>query len=199
FLMVCLFLFLFVRSTNFYTYWPFNFTRIGFTFQYFLFGSFSYIFFDENRNERGGKKNLIFLVALFLILPFSPYFGGKITGYDCMPMEYKDLYVKQPYLYFMVPFLIVSAANSKVSNVLFGNVIFSFLGKISFSMYIWHYVVIKMFSSFIGNPAINITLFFICVLMPVVSFLSYLSYRFVETPSSKCASRIFTKIVNKNA
>jgi peptidoglycan/LPS O-acetylase OafA/YrhL len=199
FLMVCLLLFLFIRSINFYTYWPYNFTRIGFTLQYFIFGSFSYIFFDENRNERQDRKNLIFLISFILILSFSPYFGGTITGYDCIPMEYKDLYVKQPYLYFIVPFLIVSAANSKISNIIFGNALFSFFGKISFSMYIWHYVVIRMFSSLIGNSAINIMLFFIFVLLPVVSFLIYLSYRFLETPSSKYASHFFTKIVNKNA
>ncbi|MCH4024409.1 MAG: acyltransferase [Acetobacter sp.] len=198
FLMICLFVFLFFRSTNFYTDWNFNFTRIGFTFQYFLFGSFSYIFFDENRNEREDRKNLIFLVSLLLVLSFSPYLGGKITGYDCVPIEYKDLYTKQPYLYFIVPFLIVSSANSKISNIIFGNAVFSFFGKMSFSMYIWHYVVIRMFSGFIGNPTINIPLFFIFVLMPIVSFVSYISYKFLETPLSKYASCIFTKLVSKN-
>lgn len=191
-------IFLIFRSTNFFVYWPLNFTRISFVSQYFLFGCVSYFFFDPEKHNKKEHKNILFYISFISIVSFSPVIGYILTGSDLFPNEFVKMYVVQKYFFFFIPFFIVSCANSSVANYILGNKLFCFLGKISFSMYIWHYIFIRILSDFIIYNNINYFLFFVFIIMPLCSFFSYLSYKFIETPQANFLNRIILPYLIRN-
>jgi peptidoglycan/LPS O-acetylase OafA/YrhL len=75
--------------------------------------------------------------------------------------------------------LISNNSNRKISKILLENNVFILIGKISFSLYMWHQIVLAFARYFVFKElnAINLSIAFI-----ITFALSYLSYKFIETP-----------------
>lgn len=75
--------------------------------------------------------------------------------------------------------LISNNSSSKTSKYILENKVFILLGKISFSLYMWHQIVLAYSRYFIFKElnTINLSIVFIITIV-----LSYLSYKFIETP-----------------
>lgn len=87
--------------------------------------------------------------------------------------------------------IIVSGENNKtaISNFLSRSP-FTFIGKISYSLYLWHLPIIVFYQNYTNH--IKFTLNEILVIMPILFIISYLSWRFIENPFRK-SSREYGK------
>jgi len=88
-----------------------------------------------------------------------------------------------PGYYALLPCLGTTASIAAGQNSLINRVLSLgpsvFLGKISYSLYLWHWPIFVYYTYYHGNASAQEKLAFI----PVVILISYLSWRFVETPT----------------
>lgn len=74
--------------------------------------------------------------------------------------------------------LYIGKNNHSIANVLIGNRIFSFIGLISYSLYLWHWPII----AFVNYFSVQLN-FYNAGMIIIVSFLlSFLTWRFIELP-----------------
>lgn len=103
--------------------------------------------------------------------------------------------------------LVLVAIRSKLMQKLFSNKIFEFLGKISFSLYLIHFVVIYSLSSYLFKVFIGLGLSynFSFILMFIISItliliVSYVMYKYVDRFAVKISKGIYLslfKCINK--
>jgi peptidoglycan/LPS O-acetylase OafA/YrhL len=130
---------------------------------------------------------------LILAIPFaasSPVSLGIISSME--------------FLYIIGAFLIlVVLLNSRLLEELLSSRIPVFLGKISFSLYLIHMVVINTFSFFILEVIFNNQLtfqtgiFVFLLTLPVLLLASYLMYRFVDMPGITFAKYMYSRFFGK--
>jgi len=97
--------------------------------------------------------------------------------------------------------LVYLMSNNLPVNIIFNNRFTRFIGQISYSMYLWHYLVLGWFAKYLINP--NSAFFashppirigsIILVIFSVV-FISYLSYILIEKPSINLGRRLIKKM-----
>jgi peptidoglycan/LPS O-acetylase OafA/YrhL len=113
-------------------------------------------------------------------------------AYVAAPREDFLVNIDVPYLYFhhsvtAIAFgmLVLGAAGStRAGSALFANRPMTFLGLISYSLYLWHYPTLQLaqyagLTSGVGAPA---WLLVLAVAVPAILLISWLSYRYVERP-----------------
>lgn len=77
------------------------------------------------------------------------------------------------------------------------------LGKLSFSMYLWHFIVLQCLAYIIrrvvpASPVIQVTVLY-AVAVPIIAFISSISYNKIELPGIKAGKKIIDKLQNKSS
>jgi peptidoglycan/LPS O-acetylase OafA/YrhL len=147
-----------------------------------LIGSIISIIYSKYQVKSKTLLNILSLFAIFLLF-LSLYYFSKNTIHPgpltLFPVVSTSL-------------LLLYANNYTIVGKILSNNVFTFIGKLSYSIYLWHiplYVFLKIFTSNLLYP--SFVFFYILILL----LLSYFSYRFVEIPL-KNISRFKTKTVN---
>jgi len=98
--------------------------------------------------------------------------------------------------------LIIVLLNSYKAKKFFSHRIFTFLGSISFTMYLIHIIIICSFSSFLFLKLVNnfryYQAFFIMVLISFMLIISssYYMYKYIDLPAIKISKKIYKKYFN---
>lgn len=97
--------------------------------------------------------------------------------------------------------LVYLMSNNLPVNIIFNNRFTRFIGKVSYSMYLWHYLILGWFAKYLiipnfaifaASPLIRIAAI-ILVIMTVI-FISWLSYTIIEKPSIDLGRRLIKKM-----
>lgn len=156
----------------------------------FIIGTYcAYLYVRQlNRNSPGLSANLfLFLgVAGVLLCLFSIhwlygyYWGGHIL-----------LFLKNTLIGISIASILIAIMKGSVlANTLFGNRFMVHCGIISYSLYLWHFPIVVLFSkwSFIASyPGYKLPLM-MAFTIPATWLVSYSSYRWVERPFLKTRS-----------
>ncbi len=144
--------------------------------QYFVFfmGIFAYFIWSKYLLvfEKISKTYINILLYLsFLTLLIFAHLGMHIISYVC---------------FFGVFILIASQSTSLLIS---GSVI-QFIGKISYSCYFWHFVVINLLNKLMPNSFWYLS---VVILFILTFIISYFSYRFIEKPGIAFGRRFITR------
>jgi peptidoglycan/LPS O-acetylase OafA/YrhL len=155
---------------HFYPHFLFNWSIFKYAFS-FNFGILIYILFRNNILVNTKNNNLI-LILLFLILGIYILFN----------FEYKDLFVTV----FTGILILLFQNESAIKELFFENKIILFLGKISYSIYLIHFLFLYHLKIYLfsNNPI------FILSLVLLVSTISYYT---IEKPFIDLSSKIINK------
>jgi len=126
-------------------------------------------FFENKILKELHTPFLLFALMLFLWKPFTSSFQFISFG--------------------SFVFIVLGGQNS-FHKYLFEDKRILFLGTVSYSFYIWHYLVIISVKRYLPN--MNLTCFFL-VTLTLGLFLGWLSYRFIEVPSQKYLKTLLSK------
>jgi peptidoglycan/LPS O-acetylase OafA/YrhL len=133
-----------------------------------------------------GLTTLVLLVVSFLI--FNHFVARYWSGHWV-------IYVVTPLLALSIAGLcLLGVHGSYWLNACFGNAAMRFLGNISYSVYLWHIVVIMLLMRWIPGAYLKahpIAYFFLT--SAAVIFVSYLSYRFAELPGIRLGRKLSAK------
>ena len=129
--------------------------------------------FDKIKISSDKANNSLSLFGLVLIL-FSAfalnysYFPGLLAIFPC----------------FGAALIILTGRNNKTfAAKLLSNELFVFIGKISYSLYLWHLPLLTLYKKYQGNSDLNLIENFF--LITVLIIISILSWKFVELPFRK--------------
>tara|TARA_A100001015_G_scaffold134225_1_gene148934 strand:+ start:5828 stop:7774 length:1947 start_codon:yes stop_codon:yes gene_type:complete len=86
-------------------------------------------------------------------------------------------------------FLIIKPNDTKLYQILINNRLSIYFGKISYSLYLWHFLILSLYRNLFG---IDLTVFEMVFLFLIFLFISIISYHFIEQPFRK------NIIINKN-
>ena len=164
----------------------------------FLLGILLFYLFQICFKKKEVLKNmalpmLVFSIIAILLYPF-------LQSFYCFRL------ILPTCIYFGIIFVFFALALSIYPVKLFVNKITMFLGKISFSFYIWHFFILGFLGQYIRiitkEHFIKIPLFFeyflvMIILISIIAFFSYLSYRFIEIPGIKWGKKIIIFLENK--
>lgn len=101
-------------------------------------------------------------------------------------------------------FIMIAIMNSSSLKSFFSTRVLFFLGKMSFSMYIIHFIIINSFSSFIFINAMkymsynNAFLVTFSISLTFILFCSYLVYKYIDLTGIKLSKYLFVKYFRKN-
>ncbi len=142
---------------------------------YFAIGYFSYFFYKRYLN--GEKKSLyIFLVFVALLEIQLNYLYGLIIIFWLITIHYQ-------------------LNKNKFSDFLFSNKLALFLGKVSYSAYCIHMIILfatsfVLINIFLINDQVMYSVLLILISTPVTIFTSSITYKFIEVPFMKYAKSI---------
>ena len=187
--------------------WIPNYNPVGFFAQFALgimaAGATLRLTQPSELKERFYKKNgfdilsIIFIILIVLLLWNMKY----VTEFG-FSLQHQPYYF--PFLTILVAGLLVSLAHSKWMGKFMDNRFFRFTAKISFGLYIWHWLVLQVISLlWFNNYAYSFSLkdwkewFEASTILVVVSYIAAtVSYYFLEKPSlDKVHSMLKTKII----
>jgi len=148
----------------------------------FLMGMFAY---KITKNEFSQIKYKTFLFVLFIIFLYTFIMPiGDFVLYNIIFMFLIIILQKYPYR-------------------LFSNKLFAKVGKVSFSMYIFHFFVISVFNKLnitylfpINNLFASLLNFILLYLLVAICtyFISLLTFRFIETPGQNLGKKLIKKL-----
>jgi len=137
--------------------------------------------FENNKNESNFIRNSLFILGLVLII-------FAMILFDVYKGTFRDVLVLQVFLHSIVSLgtailLYVFAIFKSNSNIFYvvkaGVKSLSLLGVISYSFYVWHYLIIQfLVKTLSGYPK---SVLFLAALF-LASFFSFITYRLVELP-----------------
>jgi peptidoglycan/LPS O-acetylase OafA/YrhL len=149
-------------------------------------------------------KNPILNAVLLLIgLYLTSYPAAHNAHLDNIMYRYLPYHRLDFYHVLGATLLVFSIGYSEFLQKILSNKVPLFLGKISFSLYLIHPIIIASFSSFLisefNNPIYyNYVVLFIFILTLIVAFiLSYLMTIYVDKKSIELSSQFYRKIVKK--
>lgn len=133
-----------------------------------------------------GKGSIILMVSIIGMLIFISFIGRRGNLF-----ENRDYF----YYFFQTIVGIISAAmiygaasHSKIARILFGNRVMIFIGTISYSIYLWHTIILDIFVMTNlphGLTPDNKLVATILYTWPPILIASFLSYLFIERPFLK--------------
>jgi len=147
----------------------------------FALGIIMYFIINDSHSIISGKSLL--LLSLIFIL--------HLTGFSLL----------NPHIMFAIGFVMLGVAFSRYQAIAFVNPIITYIGKISFSMYLVHFAILYWltvfhFSDFVQNGLINYSIrFFITILGTVLA--STLTYNFIELPFQEIGKKLIKRWDNK--
>ena len=175
--LILLFLFIFLliisyfyssRSTGF-----FYFT--GFRIYEFLIGAFLYLFKFEIKKK---YTDLIFFVGLLIILYCAIFFSEK-TAFPSINALFPC---------FGALLILISSNKLVYFKKLFINDYFLIVGRLSYSIYLFHWPILIFYKYFIINPITHLEKILLII---ITLFFSIFSYKFIETPFRKYKNKKF--------
>lgn len=117
------------------------------------------------------------LIILFFFIILVPKFYGFLMGRDISIGYFHHQFMLFGVLSSLLIFIAINT--SGLLNKFLSSRLLCFIGKISFSMYLGHYIVIAAFSKYSHLLASNVSFLLI---MLVTILLSYISFKVVEEP-----------------
>ena len=171
----------FLLKIEFLYYWIFNQLPI------FALGIITFFVIKE-KISRKTKITLsisaFILILLLILFPLNYQFS------------YQGIFPEQ-YLVFSILFVFLIYAMSKYKLKILNNKFTQYIGKISFSLYIWHFFIAdlfrKTFESLTISPILNLIIFFIFTLF-LSSLISHFTYKYIEQKGIKLGSNIIKKL-----
>ena len=153
------------------------------SFNFYFFGTriweFGFGFFLAYREVK--KKNKYFFYLGLLLILYSLFFFQNNHSH---PSYLTLVPVLGSYLY-------IGHFSSEYTNLTFlKKGLLPFIGKISYSLYLWHYLIFVFLQSFFLFSDFNINLF-----LPFVFLISFLSYKYIETPFRNKNKFNFTNLI----
>lgn len=145
----------------------------------FAIGIILYYLIIKKESINISPVNLISLVILMIISLMFKYYNLLL----------------QEHLLFAYTFAVLIIFMSKKKIVLLDNKLIRFIGKISFSVYIIHFIVLfwlqrfNLTTIYQGSSTINFFIYFLLTLI-LSSAISYLTYEFVEKPFQKLGKKL---------
>lgn len=122
-------------------------------------------------------------------------------GHLILTLANEGLYHNGHYMFFFwnsinaigIAMLILSiAAKHWLCRILFENRFILFLGVISYSIYLWHFLIMTLVKRYIfTDMEVNWPLFMVS--FPIVALVSALSYQFIEAPIMRLGGRLFNR------
>jgi len=151
----------------------------------FCLGIIMYFIVIKKQNLYDIKGETLFLLGLFCV--FEVTIG-------------KDFFAPH-HIVVTLAFLLFAISISIYKNILAINPLFSYFGKISFSMYLVHYQVLIAltrvnFIDYAKNGTINFILRYIITVI-LTSIISTISYKIIELPFQNLGKRLINKMENK--
>jgi len=117
------------------------------------------------------------LIILFFFIILVPKFYGFLVGRDISIGYFHHQFMLFGVLSSLLIFIAINT--SGLLNKFLSSRLLCFIGKISFSMYLGHYIVIAAFSKYSHLLASNVSF---VLIMLVTILLSYISFKVVEEP-----------------
>tara|TARA_Y100000590_G_scaffold13010_1_gene15816 strand:- start:68 stop:1909 length:1842 start_codon:yes stop_codon:yes gene_type:complete len=127
----------------------------------FMLGSLAF-FFQKEKKHNFNYFVLIYLSILIFINFFFPYINYKLT-----------IIISLIYFYFVISYCKISNYSSLTNLIIF-------FGKISYSFYLWHLIIISFFKNSLNNSVLDFIFVFLITLL-----LSIFSYEFIEKKFNK--------------
>lgn len=126
----------------------------------FLFGSLSFFLKDKKilKNNQIVNFSTFIIIISFLIFDKETFHPGQLT---LLPV---------------ISSFIIMMHQNKLCKIFFNNLFLIFFGNISYSLFVWHYIVMVCFSNFYSID--NIINKLVIILISLV--ISLLNYKFVE-------------------
>ncbi|KXO76683.1 acyltransferase family protein [Brucella anthropi] len=186
------------RLSGFWVNWDINLTRLNIVIQFFMIGSLAYCGWASSSWQNVDSKisNCLFVIVVCVFTIVCPGINELLYGVDILPSGFYDLYVHQPVLWIVIPAVVFAVASSPIASKIIGSNSLRFLGTISYSTYIWHYLVIKAAMVFRPHSTFSWFAVFLLLVIPGVIAVSYLSYRYIERPLRLRRSYDAVKVVS---
>jgi peptidoglycan/LPS O-acetylase OafA/YrhL len=150
----------------------------------------------------------LLLLTVGLYLSSFPYVGIEGTIYSILVWKSSAGFSYFVFYHIVGSFLILTALlNSSRMKALFSRKLFSYLGKVSFSLYLVHFTIICSFGSFIFYQldtllpySIRVTLT-VLITTPIIFAIAHLFYRFIDATTlavlARWSKRMFEPIKNR--
>ena len=170
-----------------YTRYEENSINIKWYIPVFLMGMITAFYYNRSENKQQKKKlfDIIFAIIILIMLFSVPYFRNLIFKIE------PDRYLQNKYIFFGLGWslIILSAQNSKyIINYLNKSKVLLWIGKISFPLYLIHYIVLNKIS--VDNVFIK------SILVLVISILlAIIMNKLIEQPAIKLAKKINNKLL----
>lgn len=157
-------------------------------------GIVSWLYFSEKNTLLNIFYSKLFQWVLYVVLTFSVFFGFKFFWLGLNDVYYSLLF----------SMVILNVATNPKSILSLEGVVFNFLGKISYGLYMFHPICIvlvisllRLFNNFNQNFIVFNGLVYL-LSIGITIFISWLSYRFVEAKFLNLKSR-YTVIENNRS
>jgi peptidoglycan/LPS O-acetylase OafA/YrhL len=165
----------------------------------FLLGVVLYFISQKNKlftfNLKNSKLLSVLFITLSIFITLSVFLIYRFGHFQDIPANF----------IFGVAFVMLAYSLTLYSNPLFVNRFICFIGKISFSLYIWHFVVIRIVN-YVRNeylmklnitPSLSLVIYFTSTLL-ISLLIGYISYRRIEIPGMKIGADFIKRIDNNN-
>ncbi|MDM3222498.1 acyltransferase [Citrobacter sp. Cf088] len=156
----------------------------------FLFGMSAAFLYQKKSLNFGGKfYDLIFIFFLLSVIFALPKVMHMITG------SYSDGWVLNKFVFyspiFALVILMMSYGEGFFAKILSSPVL-SYIGKWSFSIYLWHFLILAMGVWFVG---MNFYMYIFTMIASV--FVGAISFYLIENPMEKLRHKIMSMITSK--
>jgi peptidoglycan/LPS O-acetylase OafA/YrhL len=143
------------------------------------------MYFVTNKSHSGISGQTLLLLALVFLFQ-------QLTGFNIFARH----------IMFSIGFMILGVALSRYQTKILVNPIITYIGKISFSMYLVHFAVLYWmthfhFVDFVENGLANYSIRFLIVILGTV-LLSTLTYKFIELPFQDIGKKIIKRLDSKH-
>lgn len=151
----------------------------------------------------GKNINSFFLIPLFILGLYFASIHNESSSYSMITSVF-GTYSYELFNFLSSIFIIYSVIFSKKLNTFFSAKIFIFMGKVSFSVYLIHLILISTFSIYIFNmfsKDLNYALSSILssiITVIVIYIFSFLYYKYIDKQGMIISETIVTKLMNLN-
>ncbi|MFF2908384.1 acyltransferase family protein [Paenibacillus sp. NPDC057934] len=158
-------------------------------------------YFNKTSKNLGWFKMILLALGLYL----GSYPMGAVVD-DSIYNYIKVVDLQGVIIYHIVGALLVMLVllNSVKLQEFFSYRVFNFLGKVSFSLYLIHVIVIGSFTSYIfvllnERMAYSISVFISIILsIPLLAILSYLMYKYVDKKGIEISGKLYNRFFKQN-
>lgn len=174
---------------------------------YFLAFILGLLLCDLNLNKHiNSFKPIIFIFLIIgLFLGSYPYGKTENTIYNFLNVKFLILNYRTFYHIIGAFFIMISVLNSSILKNILSSKLFVFLGKISFSLYLTHFLILTSFSFLLFDKLINVYSYKLSFIIsfsmsiPVTFLVSYIMYKYIDTKALFLSKFIYMKFFKKES